>query len=272
MRGRASVVRRSRKSHIRSPRRVTLAPIELPVRTRNWAIERLALVTIGFWPVMSARSPRAASSAFALVRASPRPMLTTIFESRGTCMRVGVLELLLERRHDLGRVALLEPAGHAFTSSCSPQCRQTRTRRPVVEHRRARSGSGLSQLRADDHDPADRHGLGDVHDAALLDLGHRGRWRSCDWRGLVCRLAMLSPSTTTLDAAGARSRAGTCCGRARRRLAPDDALDLAALAGVLAGEHDDGVALADLGDLGRAGRGGPGGHHSTSGASDTIFM
>ena len=24
-----------------------------------------------------------------------------------------------------------------------------------------------------------------------------------DWRGLVCRLAMLSPSTTTLDAAGA---------------------------------------------------------------------
>jgi hypothetical protein len=72
------------KSHIRSPRRVTLAPIELPVRTRNWAIERLALVTIGFWPVMMVRSPRAASSALAFERASPRPMLTTILLSFGT--------------------------------------------------------------------------------------------------------------------------------------------------------------------------------------------
>jgi hypothetical protein len=41
---------------------------------------------IGFWPVMSDRSPTAASSALALVSASPRPMLTTIFESRGTCI------------------------------------------------------------------------------------------------------------------------------------------------------------------------------------------
>ena len=63
-----------------------MAPTELPVRRRNWAIERLALVTIGFWPVMSARSPVAASIALALVRASPRPMLTTIFESRGICI------------------------------------------------------------------------------------------------------------------------------------------------------------------------------------------
>ena len=63
-----------------------MAPIVLPVRRRNWAIERLALVTIGFWPVIDARSPTAASSAFAFVSASPSPMLTTIFESRGTCI------------------------------------------------------------------------------------------------------------------------------------------------------------------------------------------
>jgi len=63
-----------------------LAPIELPVRTRNWAIERLALVTMGFWPVIVVTSPSAASSALALVRASPRPMLTTILDRRGTCI------------------------------------------------------------------------------------------------------------------------------------------------------------------------------------------
>ena len=77
---------RSRKSHIRSPRRVTLAPIGLPVRSRNWAMERLARVTIGFWPVIVARSPTAASTALAFVSASPRPMLTTILDSRGTCI------------------------------------------------------------------------------------------------------------------------------------------------------------------------------------------
>jgi hypothetical protein len=47
---------------------------------------RLARVTIGFWPVIVVRSPTAASSAFALAIASPRPMLTTIFWSRGICM------------------------------------------------------------------------------------------------------------------------------------------------------------------------------------------
>ena len=71
---------------MRSPRSVTLTPMALPVRTRNWAIERRARVTTGFWPVMMARSPTAASSALAFCSASPRPMLTTIFVRRGTCM------------------------------------------------------------------------------------------------------------------------------------------------------------------------------------------
>ena len=41
---------------MRSPRSETFTPIGLPVRTRNWAIERLALVMIGFWPLMSCSS------------------------------------------------------------------------------------------------------------------------------------------------------------------------------------------------------------------------
>jgi len=60
------------------------APTELPVRSRNWAIERLARVTIGRWPVIRIMSPSAASIALALVRASPRPMLITILARRGT--------------------------------------------------------------------------------------------------------------------------------------------------------------------------------------------
>ena len=69
---------------MRWPRSVTLSPIGLPVRILNWAIERRAFITIGFWPVIIVRSPDAASIALAFVSASPRPMLTTIFSSRGT--------------------------------------------------------------------------------------------------------------------------------------------------------------------------------------------
>ncbi len=71
---------------MRWPRKVTLAPIGIPVRSRNWAIERLARVTIGFCPVIWVRSPTAASSAFAFWIASPRPMLTTTFSRRGICI------------------------------------------------------------------------------------------------------------------------------------------------------------------------------------------
>jgi hypothetical protein len=89
MRGSASDRVRSRKSYIRWPRSVTLAPIGIPVRRRNWAMLRLARVTIGFWPVIVVRSPTAASSALALAIASPSPMLTTTLSSRGICMTFG---------------------------------------------------------------------------------------------------------------------------------------------------------------------------------------
>ena len=48
MRGSASVSRRSRNSHMRSPRSVTWAPIGMPSRSLNCAIDLRALVTIGF--------------------------------------------------------------------------------------------------------------------------------------------------------------------------------------------------------------------------------
>ena len=93
-----------------------------------------------------------------------------------------------------------------------------------------------------------------------------------DWRGLVWRLAMLRPSTTTNVPPAGEPRRNTLRAELGAAVATDDALDRATLAGVLAGEHDDGVALADLGHLGRLRARGPGGHHSTSGASETIFM
>ena len=71
---------------MRCPRSVTFAPIGIPVRNRNWAIDRLAFVTIGFWPVIRVRSPTAASRALAFWIASPRPMLTTTFWRRGVCI------------------------------------------------------------------------------------------------------------------------------------------------------------------------------------------
>ena len=108
-----------------------MAPIELPVRTRNWAIERLALVTIGFWPVMVVRSPSGGIERLGIGQGLAQADVDDDLASLRHLVGVAVFELLLERGHDLGRVALVEAAGHDFTSSCSPQWRQTRTRRPL---------------------------------------------------------------------------------------------------------------------------------------------
>ena len=71
---------------MRSPRSVTLAPIDMPSRSLKPAIDLRALVTRTFWPVMVWRSSTAASSTPASRTASPTPMFTTIFSRRGTCM------------------------------------------------------------------------------------------------------------------------------------------------------------------------------------------
>jgi hypothetical protein len=71
---------------MRSPRRVTLAPIDWPSRTLKPAMDFLALVTSGFWPVIWVRSRTAPSSRRASRIASPMPMFTTTLSGRGTCM------------------------------------------------------------------------------------------------------------------------------------------------------------------------------------------
>ena len=64
-----------------------MAPIELPVRTRNWAIERLALVTIGFWPVMVVRSPSGGVERLGIgQRLAQADVDDDLVESRGTCL------------------------------------------------------------------------------------------------------------------------------------------------------------------------------------------
>jgi hypothetical protein len=50
----------------------------------KFAIAFFALVTTGFWPLIAAISETAESRIFAFWIASPRPMLSTIFSSRGT--------------------------------------------------------------------------------------------------------------------------------------------------------------------------------------------
>src|SRR5690349_18278063 len=86
MRGSAIDSRRSRNSHIRSPRNVTLAPIGMPSRSLNCAMDLRARCTSGFWPVIAVRSRTAPSISFASRAASPTPMLTTTFTTPGICM------------------------------------------------------------------------------------------------------------------------------------------------------------------------------------------
>ena len=71
---------------MRSPRSVTWAPIGMPSRSLNCAIDLRALVTDGFWPVIAVRSLMAPSISLESRAASPTPMLTTILVRPGTCM------------------------------------------------------------------------------------------------------------------------------------------------------------------------------------------
>ena len=61
-------------------------PIGTPARSLNVAMDFFARVTRGFCPVMAAMSFTAASTIFISFTASPRPMLTVILSSFGTCM------------------------------------------------------------------------------------------------------------------------------------------------------------------------------------------
>ena len=167
--------------------------------------------------------------------------------------------------------------GHAVTSIALPQWLHTRTRRPSSRTVwRTRVGSlqlGQTSITFDTSS-----GCAMSRMPPCWTFGARSV-RPWVWRGLVWRLAMLMPSMTTAigrDEAGFQKpvRAfwpfDVLLHRGHplaRRGVRQHALDHALLAGVLAGQHDDGVALADLGHAGPSE-----GHHSTSGASETIFM
>ncbi len=84
MRGSTTLNSLSRNTYIRSPRSVTLAPMFIPSRSLNAAMDFFALVMTGFWPLMVVSSSTAFSSAFEFWIASPTDMLMTTFSSFGT--------------------------------------------------------------------------------------------------------------------------------------------------------------------------------------------
>ena len=81
-------ISRSRNSHIRLPRSVTLQPMALPSRSLKPAIDLRLSVTTGFWPAMIFRASTASSKYFFSPVALPTPMLTTIFCNRGSDKRL----------------------------------------------------------------------------------------------------------------------------------------------------------------------------------------
>ncbi len=71
---------------MRALRSVTIAPMGIPARSLKFAIAFFARVTTGFCPLIALSSSTAVSMIFGFATAAPRPMLTTIFCSRGTCI------------------------------------------------------------------------------------------------------------------------------------------------------------------------------------------
>ena len=85
-RGRATLNRRSRNSHILSPRRVTFAPMGISSRSLKFAMDLRARVMTGFWPVIWLRSFTTFSRTLEFSRASPQPTFTTTLSILGICM------------------------------------------------------------------------------------------------------------------------------------------------------------------------------------------
>ena len=120
---------------MRSPRSVTMQPIGMFSRSLKFAIAFLDLVTTGFWPVIAVSSATAESIILAFWIASPRPMLSTIFSSRGTWFTFVVAHLLHQsggrRRFDSVR------AGGRHDSGARPVVRRSGGRRARCGHPRA---------------------------------------------------------------------------------------------------------------------------------------
>ena len=71
---------------MRAPRRVTDRPTGISSRSLKFAIDLRARRTLGCWPAIVASCSWAASSIFESCLASPTPMFSVIFCSRGTCI------------------------------------------------------------------------------------------------------------------------------------------------------------------------------------------
>ena len=133
-------------------------------------MERRARVTTGFWPVMRVMSPTAASIALAFVRASPRPMLTTILVRRGTCIALPYSNSFGARARPR-RGTAGAAAAHLPSPPLASRPRRSGRRRGRCGHRPPvmTDARGARAARADEHDVADVDGQRDVQDAALLD-------------------------------------------------------------------------------------------------------
>src|ERR1700730_870717 len=122
---------------MRAPRSVTLHPMGTFSRSLKFAIDFLARVMTGFWPVMACRSAVAKSRILGFSLPSPTPMLMTIFSRRGTWkglvyprsfMRAGMTAVLNRSRRRGGtspvtraRVATGAAAGAAAAPPLPPR-------------------------------------------------------------------------------------------------------------------------------------------------------
>ena len=81
-------MRRSRNSYIFTPRRVTFAPMGMPLRSLKLEMSLLEVVMTAFWPLISDSSFADSSTIFLSCVPSPTPSLRMILTSLGTCITV----------------------------------------------------------------------------------------------------------------------------------------------------------------------------------------
>src|SRR5690606_3753276 len=214
-RGSAMLIRRSRNSYMRAPRRVTFAPIGIPSRTLKPAMELRALVMTAFWPEIAARSAAATVGFFESAVASPTPMLMTIFSSLGIIISFAKENSSFSAPRIRDTYSVLR-RGSYFASAIDHISRTLGyTHLLAVDDREANAGR-LAVFRGD-RDVRQVNGRFFVDDAGFL------------------RLSLALVTLHHVDAAHQ-------CAIFLRQ----DLKDFAGTALVLAGQYDNAVALADL--------------------------
>src|SRR5215210_3644591 len=205
-RGRAMEIKRSRNSHIRSPRSVTLAPTGMPSRILNPAMDLRARLSWAFWPVILARSSIAPSRARLFTTASPTPMFTTIFSRAGIRMGFSIPNLCSRSGTTSSRYLSFNLAIDILPCLLSDSDLLPRVRESVAHPGR------LARVRIDEHHVGCVYGSLEVVEPLLVLLARP-------------RVARADVDAADDDAV----------------LLRDDPLDLAALALLFAGDHHNGV-------------------------------